>query len=160
MSKQIHLTVATVIHRDGKFLMVRERDQGREVINQPAGHVEPGETLQQAALRETLEETGWHVTLTAFLGINTYSASNGATYYRVSFAAEPLLQAEDAVLDSDIIAAEWLTPQDLVTEATRLRSPLVMNTLEAFLAGRLYPLDLTGNLVAGSFESPLVGDIP
>jgi len=150
MSNRIHLTVATVIHRDGKFLMVRERDQGREVINQPAGHVEPGETLQQAALRETLEETGWHVSLTAFLGISTYhSPANGTTYYRVSFSAEPLHEARDAVLDSDIIAAEWLAPDDLLAETARLRSPLVMSTLETFLSGRHYPLDIIDNLGAG-----------
>jgi len=150
MSYQIHLTVATVIHRDGKFLMVRERDQGREVINQPAGHVEPGETLQQAALRETLEETGWHVSLTAFLGISTYhSPPHDLTYYRMSFAADPLQPAPGAVLDSDVIAAEWLTPEDLAAEAERLRSPLVMSTLETFLSGRHYPLDIIDNLNAG-----------
>ncbi len=143
----VHLTVATVVHRDGQFLMVRERDGDRVVINQPAGHVEPGETLQQAALRETLEETGWLVALTAFLGISTYhSPHNGATYCRVSFAAEPVEEHPHAVLDSDIIAPQWLGLSDLMAEAPLLRSPLVMNTIRAFLSGNHYPLDLVGHL--------------
>lgn len=150
MPDQIHLTVATVIHRDGKFLMVRERDRGKEVVNQPAGHVEPGETLQQAALRETYEESGWRVELTSFLGISTYhSPHNGATYYRVSFAASPLEEDDDAILDPDIIAAHWLTADTLRAEPELLRSPLVMKVIDDFLAGRLYPLDLVSNLSAG-----------
>ncbi|MFA5493800.1 MAG: NUDIX hydrolase [Porticoccaceae bacterium] len=150
MPDQIHLTVATVIHRDGKFLMVRERDRGREVINQPAGHVEPGETLQQAALRETYEETGWRVELTDFLGISTYhAAANGATYYRVSFAASALGEDRHAVLDPDIIAAHWLTPEALRAAPELLRSPLVMKVIDDFLAGRFYPLDLVSNLHHG-----------
>lgn len=148
MPDQIHLTVATIIHRDGKFLMVRERDAGEDVINQPAGHVEPGETLQQAALRETLEETGWRVKLTGFLGISTYrSARNGATYYRVSFVAEPVEQVPDARLDGDIIAAEWFDLAALRAEAHRLRSPLVMSVIDNFLSGPLYPLSVVSNLI-------------
>ncbi|KJS05785.1 MAG: hypothetical protein VR73_11545 [Gammaproteobacteria bacterium BRH_c0] len=147
MPDQIHLTVATVVHRDGKFLMVREREAGEEVINQPAGHVEPGETLQQAALRETLEETGWHVELTGFLGISTYrSPRNGATYYRVSFAAEPLHADESLELDADIISAEWLDLDAIHNQRALLRSPLVLSVIEHFLSGPVYPLDIISNL--------------
>lgn len=147
MPDQIHLTVATVVHRDGKFLMVREREAGEEVINQPAGHVEPGETLQQAALRETLEETGWHVELTGFLGIATYrSQRNGATYYRVSFAAEPLHADESLELDADIICAEWLDLDTIHSQHHLLRSPLVLSVIENFLSGPVYPMDVVSNL--------------
>ena len=150
MPDQIHLTVATVIHRDGKFLMVREREGGAEVINQPAGHVEPGETLQEAALRETLEETGWRVDLTGFLGISTYcSPRNGATYYRVSFVAEPVEKVPGARLDDDVRAAEWFDLATLRAEAHRLRSPLVMAVIDNYLTGPIYPLSVVNNLTQG-----------
>ena len=74
MPDKIHLTVATVIEKDSKFLMVKETKFGVQVINQPAGHVEPGEDILQAAMRETMEETGWEVAIRGFLGISTHFA--------------------------------------------------------------------------------------
>jgi ADP-ribose pyrophosphatase YjhB (NUDIX family) len=150
MPDSIHLTVATVIHREGHFLMVRELDNGREVINQPAGHVEPGETLQEAALRETLEETGWHIHLTGFLGINHYrSPGNGKTYYRVSFVAEPLRTQSNARLDEDIVAAEWLSHQTIASSG-QLRSPMVLSDINLFLTNSIYPLDIVKYFDDGS----------
>jgi len=146
MSDRIHLTVATVIHREGRFLMVRENDDGREVINQPAGHVEPGETLQQAALRETLEETGWRVTLTGLLGFSHYrSPGNGKTYYRVSFTAEAVAREENFRLDADIVCAEWLSREELAA-SNQLRSPLVLADIGKYLSGIIYPLEIIDNL--------------
>jgi ADP-ribose pyrophosphatase YjhB (NUDIX family) len=142
MPDSIHLTVATVVHMDGLYLMVREHDNGHEVINQPAGHVEPGETLQQAALRETLEESGWQINLSHFLGISHYTApANGKTYYRVSFAAEPVSRQAGATLDPDIIAAEWQT-LDQLRRCNNLRSPMVLADVEKFASGTIYPLSL------------------
>jgi ADP-ribose pyrophosphatase YjhB (NUDIX family) len=143
----IHLTVATVIHRDGRFLLVRERGEtGREVVNQPAGHVEPGETLEQAALREVLEETRWRVELTGFLGIATYrSPHNGETYYRMNFCAEPLAEQTEGKLDAGIIGTVWWDPDTIAGHADRLRSPMVLATVENFLAGPIYPLDMIKN---------------
>lgn len=90
MSWQPHITVATVVERDGKFLFVEEFKAGQHVFNQPAGHLEANETLAQAALRETLEETAWDVELTGVVGIYLYTApSNGVTYQRICFAARP-----------------------------------------------------------------------
>lgn len=141
MSNRIHLTVAAVIESDGKFLVVRECDNGIEVINQPAGHVEPGETLQQAVLRETLEETGWEVELTGLLGLTYYqSPANGKTYYRVSFTARPLYRAEDAVIDNDIKGVEWLTREELEGNL-RLRSPMVLSDVIKYLNNEIYSLD-------------------
>ena len=86
MPDKIHLTVATVVEKDGQFLMVKETKSGQQVINQPAGHVEPGEDILQAALRETMEETGWEVSISGFLGFSTYFVPhNGVTYYQDIF---------------------------------------------------------------------------
>lgn len=148
MANSIHLTVATVIHRDGHFLMVREKDGERIVINQPAGHVEPGETLQQAALRETLEETGWQVKLSGFLGISHYTApSNGKSYYRVSFVADVAERVQGAVLDSDILSADWLAQGDIF-QSRELRSPLVLADIQRFLNNEIYPLDMIKNIAS------------
>ena len=95
-----HITVACVIHRDGKYLMVEERDKfsGELVFNQPAGHLDDGESISDAAVRETLEETGWRVELTGVLCMALYRApTNSITYYRTTFLATPLERVENAV---------------------------------------------------------------
>ena len=100
-----HVTVATVVERANRYLLVEERDKntGELVFNQPAGHLESGESLPGAALRETLEETGWEVELTGVLGVALYSApTNGITYHRTTFLATPLRPVENARLDPDI----------------------------------------------------------
>ncbi len=146
MPDSIHLTVATVVPRDGRYLMVRESDGGLEVINQPAGHVEPGETLQQAALRETLEETGWQVRLTGLLGFSHYrSPRNGKTYYRVTFVADPVAEVPGAVLDPDILAVHWLSHDELRGNG-QLRSPLVLSDIEKHIGNIFYPLDFICNI--------------
>ena len=143
MDKQIHLTVATVVERDGKYLCVSEYDGDKLVINQPAGHVEPGEELKAAAKRETLEETGWHVELTGFMGITTYKApSNGITYYRVCFSAKTERFDPNYELDADIEEALWLSYEEMLERQEFMRSPLVLQAVENYQDGRAYPLSL------------------
>lgn len=138
---QPDVTVATVVVRDGRLLVVEEQVRGERVINQPAGHLEPDETLLEAARRETLEETGWDVTLTAFIGAYQWKApADGRHFLRMAFAAEPLRHHPDRPLDDGILQALWLTPAELAAESARHRSPLVWQVVEDFLSGRRFPL--------------------
>jgi 8-oxo-dGTP pyrophosphatase MutT (NUDIX family) len=138
-----HVTVATVIEDEGRFLMVEEVAEGRAVFNQPAGHLEADESLIQAALRETLEETGWDVELTGVIGIYLYTApSNGVTYQRVCFAGKPLHQRPDYTLDDGIIGPRWLTREALMEQRDRWRSELVMRCIDDYLTGERFGLGL------------------
>jgi len=143
---KIHLTVATVIEKSGQFLMVKETRQGRQLINQPAGHVEPGEDILAAALRETYEETGWVVSLSGFLGIATYRApSNWITYYRHTFVAQPIEFDPSAQIDTDIDEAVWMSYDQIESNLTTLRSPLVLSCLSDYLAGAIFPMEIFRN---------------
>lgn len=145
---QPDVTVATVVVDDGRLLCVEERANGRLVINQPAGHLEPDESLTDAALRETLEETGWQVRLTAFIGAYQWKApaltgeTEGRHYLRFAFAAEPVSHDAARVLDDGIVRALWLTPGELQAASDRHRSPLVWQAVVDHLAGRRQPLSL------------------
>ncbi|MFZ3155076.1 NUDIX hydrolase [Pseudomonas sp.] len=138
-----HVTVATVIEDQGRFLLVEEMADNRAVFNQPAGHLEADESLIQAALRETLEETGWDVELTGVTGIYLYTApSNGITYQRVCFAAKALQQRPNHPLDAGIIGPRWLSRDELVAQPERWRSALVLRCIDDYLSGQCFPLSL------------------
>ncbi len=142
----IHLTVATVVERNGEFLMVRETKDGVQVLNQPAGHVEPGEDVIAAALRETLEETGWEVKITGFLGFsNAMSVVTGITYYRLVFTAEPVKFNQNAEIDSDIDSAEWMTLEKIKDPSNTPRSEMVHQAIDDFMSGRVFPLEIFRN---------------
>ncbi len=142
MPDRIHLTVASVVVRNDCFLMVRERSNGGLVYNQPAGHVEPGEKLFDAAVRETLEETAWHVEPYGILNLSTWQAANGITYHRVCFAARALNHDPGRGLDPDIESTHWLNYEQLLGQQATLRSPLVLQAVEDFRNNRIYPLDM------------------
>ncbi|WP_020560673.1 NUDIX hydrolase [Thiofilum flexile] len=137
------VTVASVVMQNNKFLMVEEVNQGRVVINQPAGHLEHGESLLEAVCRETLEETGWKVKPTALLSIMHWQRDDPErVYMRFSFLAEALEAVENAVIDPDIRAVHWLTWDEIISEQRfKWRSPLVMETLNAYQSGVRYPLE-------------------
>lgn len=150
MIKNPHITVATVIESSGRFLMVEELRDGRQVFNQPAGHVEQDERLLQAALRETLEETAWHVELQDFLGVYVLPVpERDMTYYRFCFSARALHQSERP-LDPDIHATHWLSYEEILARRDQLRSPLVLQCIEDYRAGRRLPLDSIHELVPAS----------
>ena len=140
-----HVTVATVVEKNGKFLFVEEHTEGvtHTVFNQPAGHVECGETLIQAALRETMEETGHSVEIQSLLGIYTYTPPMfpDRTYFRFCFLAKDIQHHIDAQLDTDIVGTAWMTLDEL-KESARARSPLVTKAIEDALSGQSFPLSL------------------
>ena len=143
MPDTIHLTVAMVIERNHRFLMVKELRDGEIKYNQPAGHVEPGETPEEAAIRETLEETGWHIELTNIISFSTFKApSNGVTYYRLAFAANTLKFDKEAEIDSDIEEALWLSYEEVLNLEPNLRSPMVLQVINDYRSGQCYSLDL------------------
>ncbi|UTW04978.1 NUDIX hydrolase [Amphritea atlantica] len=140
-----HVTVATIIEHDDKFLCVEEQSQslGQLVINQPAGHVEANETFIEAAIRETLEETGWSVTPTGLIGIYIYTApANGVTYHRYCFAARAESYDPDLPLDTGIERAVWLSRAELEQQKDRLRSPMVTQCIDDYLSGIRFPLSV------------------
>ncbi len=138
-----HVTVATVVERDGRFLLVEERgESGQLVFNQPAGHLEPGESLQQAAVRETLEETGWHIALEGLVNIALYtSPANGETYYRTTFFGHPLRHEPERSLDEGILRAVWLEADEIAI-SDRLRSPMVAEVVRLYQSGQRHPLSI------------------
>ncbi|MEY3018867.1 MAG: hypothetical protein RL336_2002 [Pseudomonadota bacterium] len=135
-----HVTVATVVEQDGQFLLVEEHSSEGVVFNQPAGHLDENESLQQAAVRETLEETGYHVELTGYCGVTLYTApSNSVTYVRHTFTAKVLHHDPAATLDDGIVGPVWMSYDDIAT-CDRLRSPIVLKTVEQYLQHPSMPL--------------------
>jgi len=144
------VTVAAVVERDGQFLFVEERSGGRVVLNQPAGHLERGETLHDAVARETLEETGWTFVPQQVVGIYLWQAEHSAkTFLRVAFCG--LLQGHDPSrpLDHGILRTRWLDRSQLATLEARHRSPLVARCVDDYLAGTRYPLELLTHVMRG-----------
>jgi 8-oxo-dGTP pyrophosphatase MutT (NUDIX family) len=142
-----HVTVAAVIERYGRFLLVQERESGRTVFNQPAGHLEDGESLVSAVIRETLEETGWHFQPDAIIGMYRWRHPvKGITYLRVTFAGTGLRHDADLPLDEAIESTLWLSAGEIRRQSEMLRSPLVLKSIEDYLAGSRYPLSVLADI--------------
>jgi 8-oxo-dGTP pyrophosphatase MutT (NUDIX family) len=153
MTRGIDVTVAAIIERDGKFLMVEERSGGTLVLNQPAGHLEQGESLVAAVVREALEETGHRFEPEHVVGFYLWrSPDANTTYLRVAFCGQAEPSADVAALDEGIVAVHWLTRAQLERRAAQLRSPMVLRCIEDYLFGRRYPLDCLTYLDPHSLE--------
>lgn len=143
------LTVAAVAEMNGRFLFVEERlRSGELVLNQPAGHVEHGETLLQAVVRETLEETAWDFRPDFLVGVYLWQHPTTRTgFLRVTFAGRVAGRRENLELDEGIERAIWLTPEELAAQSQRHRSPLVQSALADYLSGERYPMALLKSLL-------------
>ncbi|MEI7038035.1 NUDIX hydrolase [Fulvimonas yonginensis] len=143
------VTVACVVVRGERYLMVEEEIDGRLVYNQPAGHLDDGESLLQAAVRETLEETGWTIEPEHFLGVHQWrSTEHGEGVVRFSFSARALSHDAQRPLDRGIRRALWLTRGEIAGLGERLRSPMVLLSIDAWLGGRRLPLEALSSLLA------------
>ncbi|HET7930412.1 MAG TPA: NUDIX hydrolase [Rhodanobacteraceae bacterium] len=146
-----HVTVACVIADGDRFLMVEEDIRGTRQFNQPAGHLEPGESLAEAAVRETLEETGWDVALDCFVGVQQWhSPVHAHEIVRFAFAGHPVAHHPERNLDAGIVRALWMSYAEIAALGERLRSPLVLTSLADWLAGQRLPLASVRSLLPPS----------
>ena len=142
-----NVTVAAVVEREGRFLLVEEHTSDGLRLNNPAGHLDPGESLADACAREALEETTHSFTPTALLGVymsRMQRASTGEdiTYLRFAFCGDLGAVQAGAVLDTGIVRALWMTPQEIRDSSARHRSPLLLRCMDDYLAGQRLPLSL------------------
>ncbi|MCE2948063.1 MAG: NUDIX hydrolase [bacterium] len=138
-----NVVVAAIAERDGRFLLIEEETSSGLRLNQPAGHWDPGETLLEAVARETLEESAYHFTPTALVGIYSLPlADSPITYLRFAFAGRITGHEPGRALDTGIVRALWQTPDEIRAGRDRHRSPLLLECVEDYLAGHRHPLDL------------------
>ena len=140
------ITVATITESEGRFLVIEEQTRAGVRLNQPAGHVESGESITAAATRETLEEAAWHVNPTSLVGVYQWQSPMNGTYVRFTFAADPVLFEQERALDKGIVRALWLTYDEIAVRRQFHRSPFVLRSLDDYRAGRRWPLGLIANL--------------
>lgn len=142
-----HITVGAVIERNGRFLMVQERVNGVTVYNQPAGHLDEGESLIEAVIRETLEETTGHFVPDAVVGIYRWTApDSGVTFLRTCFTGQCREFDADRALDPGILRTAWMDRGELANMQNLLRSPMVLRCIDDYLKGIRYPLNLLTDL--------------
>jgi 8-oxo-dGTP pyrophosphatase MutT (NUDIX family) len=142
MARTPDITVAAVTETEGRFLVVEERINRRLVFNQPAGHVEQGETLLKAVVREVREETAWGFQPQALLGVYLWrNPASGRSTMRFAFTGTVTDHDATQPLDRGIVSTHWLSREDLRQREPRLRSPLVLLCIEDYLGGARLPLD-------------------
>ena len=138
-----HVTVAAVIERDGKFLLVEEEIEGEICYNQPAGHLECRESLTDAVIREALEETGYSFSPEFLVGIyNWRNEAKDITYLRFAFGGAVVSHDAQRRLDEGIIAARWLSLEEVRALEAHHRSPMILRCIEDWCAGKRFPLEL------------------
>ena len=142
-----HATVAAIIERDNRFLMVEELIHGELVYNQPAGHLDPDESLIEAVIRETQEESAWHFIPEAITGIYLWKhPENAKTFLRFAVCGDCKNHDPQQPLDEGIVQAVWKSRDELLEEPLKLRSPMVINCIDDYLAGKRYPLEMLVNV--------------
>ncbi|MBT8130119.1 MAG: NUDIX hydrolase [Gammaproteobacteria bacterium] len=144
-----HVTVAAIAENDGKFLIVEEKVDGQMVYNQPAGHLDSGESLIEAVIRETLEETAWTFQPEALVGIQLWRHPvHSESYLRFSFCGSCYEHNTNRPLDDGIEDVVWLSRDELMDNNHRLRSPMVLRSIDDYLEGRRYSLDILEHIAS------------
>jgi ADP-ribose pyrophosphatase YjhB (NUDIX family) len=142
-----HVTVAAIVEHEGRFLLVEEMVEGRRCFNQPAGHWDPGETLLDAVVRETLEETAYAFEPEYLTGIYHWEhPAKDLTYLRFAFGGKLGAQRPDYTLDTGIIGPVWMTPAEILVQSEQLRNVMVQRCIADYLAGNRYPLEILHSL--------------
>jgi 8-oxo-dGTP pyrophosphatase MutT (NUDIX family) len=142
-----HATVAAIVEQNGQFLLVEEETERGNRFNQPAGHLEDNETLLEAVMRETLEETAYTFKPESLLGIYHWKHDhNDTTYLRFAFIGNVSNHQPDLALDDGIIRAVWMSIEEIRSKAMLMRSPQVLTCIEDYLNGRRYPLSVLTHL--------------
>jgi len=143
MTWKPNVTVAAIIEQDGKFLLVEEHTSQGLLFNQPAGHLEANESLLAAVARETLEESAYEFEPQHLIGIyRWHAAAADTTYLRFAFTGRILAHHPERALDEGIVRAVWMTPEEIRATTARHRSPLILQCVEDYLAGKRYPLEI------------------
>lgn len=143
MTWKPNVTVAAVIEQDGKFLLVEEHTTQGLKLNQPAGHLESNESLLQAVVRETREESAYDFEPQHLLGIyHWHSATADTTYLRFAYCGRILTHYAGQALDDGIVRVLRMSPDEIRASVPRHRSPLILQCVEDYLAGKRYPLEL------------------
>lgn len=142
-----HATVAAIVEDNGKFLLVEETTDRGNRFNQPAGHLEDNETLIEAVMRETLEETAYTFNPTELLGIYHWKHEhNDTTYLRFAYIGKVSEHQPERALDEGIIRSVWMTVDEIRSKATLMRSPQVLTCIEDYLSGQRFPLSVVTHL--------------
>jgi len=138
-----HVTVAAVIEKDNKFLLVEEHTNNGIAFNQPAGHLENGESIISAVMREVNEETAWKFEPESIISIQLWRKNpEFSSFLRICFTGKVHSYNAEQALDDEIIATHWLDREQIAEKKSQLRSPLVLTTIDAYLKGERYPLSL------------------
>lgn len=142
-----HATVAAVIEQDNRFLIIEEEVAGEIQYNQPAGHVEDGESFIDAVVRETLEEAARDFTPDFVTGVYLWKhPGNQESFLRIAFSGQVSAHYPDQELDDGIISTHWMSRDDVAVLGDRLRSPMVLHCIDDYIAGKQYPLDLLNHV--------------
>ena len=143
------LTVSAVVENNGKFLIVEERASGLMVLNLPGGHLEPGETVEQAAIRETMEETGCEISVNGLLGVYLWiHPQSRQQFLRIVYTGDLVRENDGRNLDSGVSAVHWFGVADLNHRSRDLRSPVVLRSVEDYLAGQRQPHSVLAGLTS------------